>query len=122
MAVLCSGQVAVGDRQASVLAEGFWRDLDSGRSLAAFVLTVVNHTHYFPDHVSIGAACSDLLWRLVLFNIRLQNGVKDRIRRQGVFIFLVGSEFCRWRSFKDAARDKLWEIMEDKGVSLEDIP
>src|SRR4051794_22526412 len=79
---------AVGDRRAAVPAERLRPQAHARRRLAALVLGAVDHRERAVDELPVEAVGGQLLARAVQLDVRLEQAVELRVRRQRVFVEL----------------------------------
>src|SRR5205085_72410 len=92
-----STRVAVGDREAAVLAEGLRRDAYAGRGLTPLVLGPVDEGDDPADQSRVVAGLGQLAGREVVLDVGLEDWVELLVRRQGLVVTLVGSQLGRRR-------------------------
>src|SRR5258708_30079464 len=84
------------DRKWPTKAERARGDLQAWRGLLAFVLGAIYQQCDVADQFQIEAVMiGDLLWAPQVFDIGLENSVKNVVRRQAVLVLLVGTQLGR---------------------------
>src|ERR1700690_2747200 len=88
--------VAIRYRKPSVPAEGPWCYLDARRRLPPFVFAQVDERNNLFDAIAVETKIKYLFVTPIVFDVCLENRVKDFIRRETVGVFLVKPQFgCR---------------------------
>src|SRR5205809_76316 len=88
--------ISVGDRQATIFAERFRRNLDAGWGLAALVLAAIDHQDDAADDVTIVAEADDLFQAAVFFDVGVEDRVEHLVGRQAIDILLIGAQLGGW--------------------------
>ena len=77
------------------------RDFDADRRLPPFVFTPIHQSHDPQHGFPIKAHLNHFLDRSIVFDIGFQDRIQYRIRRQTVFVFLIGPQFSRRRPIQN---------------------
>src|SRR5580692_4097151 len=82
-----------GDRVPSTESKRFLRYLQSGRSLLAFVLTLIDQARHLAHQVRTVAVCRrNLLRRAILFDVVFKNVIQHVVVGKRVAVFLIGPQ------------------------------
>ncbi len=88
--------VAIRYREPSVPAEGPWCYLDARRRLPPFVFAQVDKRNNLFDAIAVEAKIEYLFVTSIVFDVCLDNWVKDFVGGETVGVFLVKPQFgCR---------------------------
>ena len=82
--------VSVRDRHASIFSQPPMGDLDADRRLASLVFTPIHQSDDPQDGLSVESHLDHFIHRPIIFDIGFQNRIEHRIRRQTVFVLLIG--------------------------------